>query len=159
MKKFNVFEKIGEIYQAIEVAILVIVFIILVLFSLLQIFFRIEWFDSVIKYTVLWLGLLGASLAVFEDKHIKIDILGRITKGKIKIVIFTLIDLFAAFVSILLAIGSIDYLLKVEIPSNEKAVFFNITKWQLLIILPVGFGVIGIKFLIKALMFIIKNRK
>ena len=35
-------------------------------------------------------------------------------------------------------------------PSSDPAPFLNISKWILLIIIPIGFGLIGFRFLLKS---------
>lgn len=155
-KIFDFFKKCAIFYRLFEISILVIIFVILVFFSFLQIFLRIVWFDSVIKYSVLWLGFLAASLAVSEGKHIKIDLLARVTKGKLKNIILAVTDSFASFVTILLAIASFNYIFKIEISSSDPPPFLNIYRWQLLMILPVGFLIMSIKFFINAVIDILK---
>src|SRR5512139_1600564 len=37
----------------------------------------LDWGDSFLRYLVLWIGFLGATLATKEEKHINIDIVSR----------------------------------------------------------------------------------
>jgi TRAP-type C4-dicarboxylate transport system permease large subunit/TRAP-type C4-dicarboxylate transport system permease small subunit len=58
---------------------------VLILMTLLQVVFRLipgvpsyPWLDTLSRWTVLWVGLLGASLAAATGKHISIDVLSRL---------------------------------------------------------------------------------
>ena len=126
----------------------------------LRTFFRaIEWFDLVVKYSVLWIALIAANMAVFRNKHIKIDVIGRFAKGRYKSLILVLTNLFASVVSFILSYSSFIYVFTIERTSTDSAPFLNIPKWILLLILPFGFGMMGIRFLIRAMQKINNYRK
>jgi TRAP-type C4-dicarboxylate transport system permease small subunit len=161
MKK--IFDKIKYLYNFIikifnktEEAFLVLLLSILIGIAILQIILRIfsrsiSWFDEVIKYSVLWIGFVAASLAARENKHIKIDIIGKFVKGRAKSIILIISNIASSIVSIILCVFSIIYLIKIEYTSNIESPFLNIRRWILLIIIPVGFGIMGLRFFIKFL--------
>jgi TRAP-type C4-dicarboxylate transport system permease small subunit len=143
---------------ALERGLLVGLFSAMIVISFLQIVLRnffssgIIWADPVVRHGVLWVGLLGASLAVDAAKHIRIDIAPRILRGRAAELVEAGADLFAAIVSALLARASFTFI------SNEMEfgdVFVTIEGWQVpmwgaQLILPVGFTLLTLRFLIKA---------
>ncbi|MBN2544352.1 MAG: TRAP transporter small permease subunit [Spirochaetes bacterium] len=163
MKKFlNILKKLINIFNKIEEIILVIIFSIMIIFSFLQIFFRTVWFDSVIKYSVLWTGFIAASIAALDRKHIKIDLIGRLAKGRFKSLVLLITNFFASSACIFLSYASVNYILKIEKLSTDPPPFLNIPRWILLIIIPFGFAVIGLRFLfrsVKKLYNLIKNEE
>jgi len=154
------FRKAEEIFLVFFLSLIIIL-----TFSqiVLRTFFRsVEWFDLVVKYSVLWVAFIAANMAVFRNKHIKIDIIGRFAKGRVKSIILFLTNFFAAGVSLVLSYLSFIYVFTIEKTSTDPAPFLNIPKWYLLLILPFGFGMIGIRFLIRSISKInnyIKNKE
>ena len=86
--------------QRVEVAVCVGALGVMILLAFLQVFLRqvsgvtvggitlpqpVAWFDLVARYMVIWVGLLGASLATAEGRHISIEaapkLLGGLTMG------------------------------------------------------------------------------
>ena len=57
------------------------------------------WADPMLRYLVMWCGMLGAVVATKEKKHIGIDVLGYLAPKHIKPWIELVIDLFSSFVS------------------------------------------------------------
>lgn len=155
MKIREIYKKTINIIHIIEDSILVFFLSLIIVITLLQIilrtFFRsVEWFDQLVRYSVLWIGLIAAGIATYKNKHIKIDIIGRFAKGRLKSLTYLLTNLFASIVCIILSYSSYIYLIKIQMPSSDPAPFLNISKWILLIIIPIGFGLIGFRFLLKS---------
>lgn len=151
----NIYKKIIDTIHIIEDSILVFFLSLIIVITFLQIILRtffksVEWFDQLVRYSVLWIGLIAAGIATYKDKHIKIDIIGRFAKGRLKSLVYLVTNLFASFISIILSFSSYIYLVKIEMTSNDPAPFLNIPRWILLIIIPLGFGFIGFRFLLKA---------
>jgi C4-dicarboxylate transporter, DctQ subunit len=163
----NILKKITDIIHIIEDSILVFFLSLIIIITFLQIvlrtFFRsVEWFDLLVRYSVLWIGLLAAGIATYKSKHIKIDIIGRFAKGRLKSLTYLITNLFASIISLILSYSSYIYLVKIEMTANDPAPFLNIPRWFLLIIIPLGFGFIGFRFLLKTavnLYDFIKNTK
>jgi len=148
MKKFlGILNNLINVFNRIEEVILVIIFSILIIFSFLQIFFRTVWFDSIIKYSVLWTAFIAASIAAMDKKHIKIDLIGRLAKGRAKSLVLLITNFFASLACILLSYAAISYILKIEMMSADPSPFLNIPRWSLLMIIPFGFAIIGLRFL------------
>ena len=109
----------------------------------------ILWGDIFIRQLVLWVGFLGASLAVRESKHISIDFLPHfLPKTWAKLIQF-IVNLSAAIISGFLALAAYRF---VEFEMEGSAVLFlDIPVWIFQIILPYSFCVISARFLINTL--------
>jgi TRAP-type C4-dicarboxylate transport system permease small subunit len=125
----------------------------MVVLSFLQVLLRnffetgILWADIFLRHLVLWVGFIGASLATRNEKHINIDILSRIVPAKIVPFIKIAVDVVAVVVCFILAKASYTFL-TFEIEA-ETILFENIPAWYFQTILPVGFALIGFRFILK----------
>ncbi|MCC6876685.1 MAG: TRAP transporter small permease subunit [Sandaracinaceae bacterium] len=63
----------------------------------------LAWVDPFLQKGTLWLAFLGASLATRDDRHIGIDIFGRVVPRRAKLVVAGLVSLGAGVVSGFLA--------------------------------------------------------
>ncbi len=149
----NFLKNTVKIFRMFESALLVFFLSLLIIISFSQIILRIfsssiPWFESVLKYCVLWAGVIAAQIATYENKHIKIDIIGRFTKGRTKIILSVITNLFAFAVCLLISVLFVIYIATIEYTSTEEPPFLNIKKWVLLLILPAGFFIMSVRFLI-----------
>ena len=155
MKMKNILLKIDNgLYQAENVLIFLIVGI-MVLLSFLQVLLRnffdtgLLWADIFLRHLVLWVGFIGAALATRSEKHINVDILSRIVPKRYLTPIKIVTQLFAIVICAILSRASYAFVM-----SEKEAgtiVFENIPTWYLQIILPIGFLLIGFRFLLKIL--------
>ena len=90
--------------------------------------------------------MISASVATYQNKHIKIDLIGRFTKGRRKSIIYGISNIFGALFCLVLFIAFVRYLVKIEYTSSDPAPFLGIKRWILLLILPVTFFVMSIRF-------------
>lgn len=138
-----------------ENSLIVIIVAVMVLLSFLQLILRnffdygILWGDTFLRHLVLWAGFIGASLATRDEKHINIDLLGRITPKKYVPYLRIVIDLMTMLVCIALARAGYVFL-KYEIEANT-ILFNNVPAWYFQLIIPIGFALIGFRFLLKIL--------
>ena len=76
-----------EILGRVEKFLLAAMLSIMILLAFLQIILRnvfssgISWGDPLVRYLVLWVGFIGASLASKEGKHITIEVFSRWFSG------------------------------------------------------------------------------
>ncbi|MFB0505324.1 MAG: TRAP transporter small permease [Thermodesulfobacteriota bacterium] len=112
----------------------------------LRIFFDtgILWGDPVLRHVLLWAGLLGATMATKEGKHINIDVISRLLPDRGKVVIQAVTDLFSTFICILLILASLKFL-RDEFHVGTLA-FLKIPIWTVGVIFPVAFGLIALRF-------------
>lgn len=100
----------------IENAILILFLSAMMLLSFAQVVLRnffqwgFVWGDSFLRYLVFFIGLLAASLATRDEKHINIDAFAKILSPKAKEIAAVLTNLFAATVTFFLTRASINFI-------------------------------------------------
>lgn len=152
MKMLN---KINDGIASLETGLLIVIVLLMVSFAFLQVVLRnifdhgLLWGDIFLRHLVLWVGFIGASLATKERKHITIDLFTRLLKGRAQALAQMVIDLFSAFVAGLLVQASWAFVM--EEKAYETMLFGKIPAWYFQIIIPIGFGLILLRFLIGAL--------
>ena len=139
--------------NTLEIWLIATLVLALVLLSGLQIVLRLldhglVWLDPLLRVLVIWVALLGAVAAAGLDKHINLDIVGRLLKGKAlraaRIVAFG----FAALMSLVMLRASLG-LIAVD---RESATMLmdQVPTWWAELILPVAFGLLALRFAIRA---------
>lgn len=109
-----------------------------------------HWADDFLRHSVLWTGLLAASLATTEGKHIKIDILNlRMSEGT-KAKVEAVISLIAAGMCILI-FKTAWVFVATERHFAEMNYSLHVATWVLESIFPIAFGLAAFKFVIRGL--------
>jgi len=153
---------IDEIIAKIELIILMVLLSLMVIISFTQVVLRnifetgISWADPMLRYTVLWLAFIGASIATRENRHINIDVLTRLLSPKLKKIVSVLTNLFALSVCLILLKSSIDFIkIEKQFPSE---IFLCLKNCMLEIIIPIGFSMMSLRFLLNIIKLIfVKN--
>lgn len=103
------------------------------------------WGDAFLRQLILWLAVLGAAVATRQDRHINIEIASKFLpkNWKTKIRIFT--DAFTSVVCGLVVYSGVE-LVKSEIGAGSIA-FANVPAWVMEMIIPIGFGIICLRYL------------
>lgn len=105
----------------------------------------IVWGDPLLRVMVLWLGLLGAMAATRDDNHIRIDILSRYLPPRSKSIAQLITSLFTSVVSGIIAYHAVRF---VHMEWQDGSVLFSsIPAWACEIIIPIGFGMIALRYL------------
>jgi TRAP-type C4-dicarboxylate transport system permease small subunit len=143
---------LSKIFRKVEMYALTIVLGGMVFLSALQIFLRtffkaISWFDTILNYTVLWTAVLAAAIVTYEDNHIKIDIIGKFVKDRLKHVIYTFTSSFAGLVSFTFSLIFLVYIITIEFFSKTSLVGGAGYGWIFMLILPLSFLFIAIRFM------------
>jgi|TARA_B100001971_G_scaffold46897_1_gene41872 TRAP-type C4-dicarboxylate transport system permease small subunit len=104
----------------------------------------LSWGDPLARYLVLWIGFIGAALATKENKHISIDLFSQWVSSVGNTLIKLINHLFSTFISGLLAFAAFRF-------TQNEALFggvsvFGIPAWIPLIILPIAFGLMTLRF-------------
>jgi len=147
----SILRKTGVYYERLEEALLVCMVFGMVLLGALQIFFRnvisigMVWVDPLMRHLVLWIALLGASIATREDRHITIEILPARLSQAARSRIRGGLQLFSSLVCLVLVYPAIRFVLDDYDPGEYLA--FGIPLWVSQIIMPAGWLVLGIRFL------------
>ena len=138
-----------------EDALLVLLLTSMIVLATSQIFMRnffdsgLVWVDPLLRVMVLWLGLVGATIASRNNKHIRIDLLTRFFSKNVNLATQTIVGLFTAIVSGLIAWHGARWVL-MDYQDGIKA-FSGLPSWVLEIIIPVAFGLISIRYFLYAL--------
>jgi TRAP-type C4-dicarboxylate transport system permease small subunit len=119
------------------------------------------WADTFLRHLVLWIGFLGAALAVAEEKHFGGDIGDRFFSGRLKSVTRLVVHLFAAVVCAFLTQASVVFI-RDELRSG-RALFsiggLRVPASLYEIILPVGFLLLACHYVLKSLESVLELRK
>ena len=132
---------------------------IMILMAFLQVVLRdifktgILWGDIFTRNLVLWVGFLGAALASKEHRHFSIDIITKRLSTRLKKIAGAVTNLFGAVVCYLLMQASVTFL-RDEMQADTTVFTVGqkeIPFWYFELIIPIGFGLIAVHFILKAL--------
>ncbi len=105
----------------------------------------IVWSDEFLKQLVLWIALLGATVAAKDDAHIRIDIVPIVLKGSARKILETAGHLAAAVICAFLCRGACQFV-SVERQIEEVTCFMGWPVWILVVVMPISFGLISMYF-------------
>ena len=94
----------------------------------------------------MWLGLLGAIAATKQNNHISIDVISRLLPNKGKVISAIFANLFSAIICAIVSYYAAQFVL-MEYEEGMMA-FSNIPAWLCESIIPIGFGLMALRFLI-----------
>ena len=108
------------------------------------------WADILLRHMVLWIGFLGGALATSKQRHIHIDALAHYVGPRVRAALGVFTNLFGAAVCAALTVASIRF---VEGEIQAESMFYErIPSWYAQIIIPVGFSLHVIHFLIRSVL-------
>lgn len=145
-------QTILNIILKLETALLCLLLLAMVLLASVQIVLRgvfsggFLWADPLLRYLVLWSGLLGGVLATAKGKHIALDLAGYLIPKRFRPAMEACTYLFSVLVSGVLSWASIVFL-RNEMEFGAEALF-NLPSWFWNGIFPVAFGLMTLRFLI-----------
>ena len=106
--------------------------------------FGLVWADPLLRIMVLWLGLVGATVASRDNKHIHIDLITRFLSKKWYLFIQTFVGQFTAWVCLLIAWHGTRW---VHLEYLDGMIGLSgIPAWMFEIIIPITFALIGIRY-------------
>ncbi|HUI31588.1 MAG TPA: TRAP transporter small permease subunit [Candidatus Acidoferrales bacterium] len=156
----KIVKAIENILGYIENGLLVIFLTVTVVMAFLQVILRefwstgILWADVFLRHLVLWIGFLGAALAAKESRHFSINIITKRLSDTLRRIVQVLLDLSASVVCYFLYDAGMTFVLD-EIKYNTQSLFsflgIDIMAYHFEIIIPVGFALVGIHFLFRAI--------
>ncbi|MBN2382872.1 TRAP transporter small permease [bacterium] len=111
--------------------------------------FAITGTDIFLRHLVLWIGFIGASLATHSEKHIVIDVLSRVSGPRLKKVTRIAVLLFAAGITGVLCRAAFVFVRSEY--DYGTTLFGSMPAWTLELIIPLGFLMIGLRFLLHTL--------
>ncbi len=106
--------------------------------------FGFVWADPLLRIMVLWLGLIGATVASRDNRHIHIDILTGLFSKTWYLLIQTIVGQFTAWVCILIAWHGIRW---VQLEYLDDMIgLLGVPAWMFEIVIPITFTLIGIRY-------------
>ena len=149
---------IDDIIEKLTVFTLTLSILLMLGFSLATIvlrFFHLNfpWFESFVRHLVLLSAFLGGVIATGKGTHIGIDVIGHYLESKNlvkqKLYLVRLIQLASLGTVCWLAKASFDFM-RVELEFGTPE-FLGLSSGNLVAIIPIGFSLIALRFLIKFL--------
>src|SRR3989304_920029 len=145
--------RLDTVLTRLEGTLLVVFLSIMLVLSFVQVVLRnafsesLLWGDILLRHLVLWIGFIGAALATSTDRHIPIDAPTRFLTPKLKNAAKIVTNLFAATVCYFLLRASVTFVENELL--DQSTVYGDISSIYSQIIIPVGFGLIILHFLIR----------
>mgnify|MGYP000022367886 FL=1 len=143
-------QKWDDALGRIEKFTLTVMLSVMILLAFIQIILRnvfssgIAWGDPLVRYLVLWVGFIGASLATREGKHITIEVFSRWLSDRGNHYLRVISNLISTLVCALLVFAGWTFV------SNEAQMggttFLQIPLWIPQIIIPVAFAMMTLRF-------------
>jgi TRAP-type C4-dicarboxylate transport system permease small subunit len=109
---------------------------------------HIAWTEPFARLLVLWLAFLGASLLTGDGKHIKIDLLTTVMPRRWSSALELVLSIVCLGVCAVMIKVCLDYIALER--AYGGAMFLQVPAWVGLLILPVGFGAMSFRFLLRA---------
>jgi TRAP-type C4-dicarboxylate transport system permease small subunit len=103
------------------------------------------WADPLLRVLVLWVGLVGAMAAARADRHITVDVLSRLLPEGPRRYVRALTDVCTAAVCAVIAWHAGRFVVT-ELEGGAIA-FADVPAWVCELVLPLGFGVMGLRYL------------
>ncbi len=110
----------------------------------------LPWADGAMRGLVLWLAMLAGVVAAGRFRHIRIDLLSNLLPPLLNRVLHTLVMLVTAVVCLVMAWLSLRIVgLEFEFQSTA---FLGVKTWMVQIIVPIGFSLMALRFVLGALL-------
>ena len=107
------------------------------------------WIDPLLRVLVLWLGLIGATVASRHNKHIRIDLLSRYFERNTHRLIQSLVAQVSTWTCLVIAWYGMDWI-RLDY-ADGVTVFADVPAWAVEIIVPLAFALIGLRYLLRSL--------
>jgi len=109
----------------------------------------ILWLEPLSRYLVLWIAFAGATRAATEERHIRIDLLPRLLRGKTVLLSGAFTSFASAAVCLILARSGFSFL---EMEREfSSAAFLSVPTWLALAAIPVGFLLMAVRMMSKGI--------
>lgn len=150
----NPFVALWRAIHLVEDAALVSLLLVMILLAVAQIVLRnvagesLVWADPFLRVAVLWIGLLGASIAARDNSHIAIDVATRYLPERLARFSGVLLALFAAIVCAM--VGWYALLFVRSEHEYGTVAFAHVPAWICEAIMPFAFAMIAVRYMIIA---------
>ena len=103
------------------------------------------WIDPLLRVLVLWLGLIGATVATRNNRHIRIDLLSKFFSRNTHRLIQSIIGQVSAWTCLVVAWYGFKWIQMDYVDGVTS--FAGVPAWLLEVIIPVTFALIGLRYL------------
>ena len=131
---------------------LILTLAVMVVLAVAQIFYRnifgegVVWIDPLLRILVLWVAIAGAVVATRTDNHIRIDFFTRYISKKYIKYLQRSVYAFCIFVCSFIAWHAVRF---VQMDYEyETIAFANVPAWITELIIPIGFFMIAVRYLL-----------
>ena len=107
------------------------------------------WIDPFLRVLVLWLGLLGATVATRYNKHIRIELPARFLKRNTHRLVQSIIGQVSAWTCLVVAWYGLNWV-RLDY-ADQTTSFSGIPSWMLEVIIPAAFALIGTRYFIQSI--------
>lgn len=142
--------------EMVEQGLVTLILTLIILLATYQIGLRwftsggLPWIDPLLRYCVLWGGLLGAVLATARAQHISLDVISYLIPDRMKRWLKLITLCFSAVIAGFLFRAAVLFL-QSEIAFGSNSLF-GLQSWILYLIFPISFGMISVHFILSALL-------
>lgn len=140
--------------HAVEDAALVSLLLVMILLAVAQIVLRnvagesLVWADPFLRVAVLWIGLLGSTIAARDNSHIAIDVVTRYLSESHARILGMFLALFAAVICAVL--GWYALLFVLDEHEYGTTAFASVPAWVCEVIMPFAFAMLAVRYVIIA---------
>ncbi len=148
--------KLGRFLSRAEELLLVLFLGVMVAMVLVQILLRnfyqsgIMGGDELVRHLVLWIAFFGAGIATRSSSHVKIDALTNFMPDGFRRYADIAVNLFSCLICAILVVASVQFIY-FEYQGQARSAFLNTPLWVMAIILPLGYAVIALRFVLNSL--------
>ncbi|HJL61954.1 MAG TPA: TRAP transporter small permease [Pseudomonadales bacterium] len=154
--------EVQRILHMLEDGLLISVLTSMLLMAVVQICLRnffdsgLLWGESFLRILLLWLAMLGAMVATRESNHIRIDVLSRYLGPMSSKAMGLVTNLFSAVICSIVAYHAFEF---VQFEFEDKTIAFgNVPVWACQSIIPVGFFIIAVRFVINGVVTVMPGK-
>ncbi|NHM31405.1 TRAP transporter small permease [Neobacillus terrae] len=108
-----------------------------------------SWITEIFEFMLTWSIFIGFGLALKDNRHIQVEILFDMLPKGAKRVVATIANLIGGIYAFYLAYSSIE-LITLSKQQGIKTIDVGIPIWIAYLVLPVGMGLLGFYFFVKA---------
>jgi len=148
-------ERLDETIGRLEKSLIVIFLGLMIVAAFAQIALRnfvgvgLPWSESLLRYLVLWVGFIGASLAAREGRHITIEVIKLRPSAGGRRYLAAVSQLCAVVVCALMTWAAVKFVSDdAEIGTRT---FLDLPTWVLETIIPATFAIMSLRFLLRAI--------
>jgi C4-dicarboxylate transporter, DctQ subunit len=151
----KLWERLDETIGRLEKALMVFFLGLMIVMAFAQIVLRnftgvgLSWSESLVRYLVLWVGFIGASLAAREGRHITIEVIKLRPAASGRRHLAALSQLCAAGVCAVMTWAAVKFV-QDDAQIGTRA-FLDLPTWILETIIPVTFTIMSLRFLLRAI--------